>query len=96
MTHKVTGIPKRAKKSYKDDNKFSPICELTGPVDENDYISSCSHFDHCERKSVVWIYDKDMSPFCFGLCNTCYAYCYPTTKQWYRVVEISPDFSGKL
>jgi hypothetical protein len=73
--------------------KLSDTCELHGNDDEE--LSPCSHWDHCERKAVIWIYDSEPS-WVYGFCNTCYNWCFPATDRWYRVVKISEEFNGRL
>ncbi len=97
--HKITPLPKRVayywngtKRSEKD--IFSMTCELKGVVEGN--VSPCSHFNYCERPAVIWLYDKDGAPYCYGLCNECYAFSYPCKSHWYRVVRVLPEFNGVL
>lgn len=57
-------------------------------------VSCCSHWDHCERAAVIWLYTPlaDIE----ALCQTCYDFSFPCRTQWYRVVKISPEFHGAL
>lgn len=63
--------------------------------DEDD-VSPCSHFDHCERPATIWVYESDDgTSLIYGFCDLCYDYCFPY-DGWYRVVKVSPDFKGVL
>lgn len=93
--HTIQPVPKKAQRFYapRSIQEVEPLCALHHSDGD---ISPCSHFDHCERPAVIWIFQRDMAPCVFGLCNACYAWCYPAPKQWYRVVAISPEFRGRL
>lgn len=93
MAHKVVPMPKKAQQ-YHERFPLSEKCELYSLG--NDDASPCSHFDHCERKAVIWLYDRDGSPKVYGLCQQCYEWNHPTADYWYRVVKVSPEFNGKL
>lgn len=93
MAHKVTSMPKIAAK-FHEDTPLSEICELHWNDEED--TSPCSHFNHCERRATIWLYDKEGMPKCYGLCNQCYNWTHPTNEYWYRVVKVSPEFSGTL
>ncbi len=90
MAHTIVPVPKKAIA------KFSEVCELHAGHDED--VSPCSHWDHCERKAVIWVYDYGGSPFIYGLCNQCYAWTMPCSDReyWYRVVKVSEEFRGVL
>ncbi len=88
MSHKVIALP-----TWIKDPVYTAVCELNGNVNSEDDVTCCSHWDHCEREAVIWIYSDLMIT---ALCQVCYDWCYPTTEQWYRVVKISADFHGKL
>jgi hypothetical protein len=95
--HTVQPLPKCAHAWYgsQDFREKESICALHH-LSQTDDVSPCSHFDHCERPAVIWLYLPDCSPAIYGFCNLCYAWCYPAPGCWYRMVGISQDFTGRL
>lgn len=93
--HTIQPVPKKSLNFYapRTFQEMEVWCALRYPDGD---ISPCSHFDHCERPAVIWLYFSDCAPAIFGFCNTCYAWCYPAPRQWYRVVGISSEFRGRL
>jgi len=90
MPHKLQPIPKWIQENRPNEQWFNKICDFHYFGAEN--VSPGSHFDHCERQAVIWLYHTEI----WGFCQTCYDWCYPAPSEWYRVVKIGEDFHGRL
>ncbi len=70
MSHKLVPLGKEMVDFYAKghENPYKPVCELCNREED---VTPCSHFDHCERPAVIWIYSRDC--FVTAFCQTCYA-----------------------